>query len=167
MRRLKQIEEYKKMISDAFIKLLQDKSMDEITISQIAQEAQIGRNTFYSHFKKKEDILDYLLNSILTTVQYEFSQKPHVNIRDFLIWRFTFIKTNPLMTVVQKEDDLKKMIFRFRENNLSLFKFTAQEDIYKMEFFQGGLDYVTSRWIIGKMKESPEEMADKILSLMN
>ena len=167
MRRIKQIEEYKKMISDAFLQLLQNNNMDEITISQIANKAQIGRNTFYNHFQKKEDILDYMMQGFLEEVQSKLKEESISSIRDLLIWRFALLKQNPLLTVIHKQDDMKQLFFRFRDSKLSLFNFPAQKDIYKMEFFQGGVDYVTSRWIMGGMKESPEEMADKVLSLMN
>lgn len=167
MRRLKQIEESKKMISDALIRLLQEKSLDQISVSEITAEARIGRNTFYNHFQKKEDILDYLMQGLLKEVQEKLQQEATLSIRDLLIWRFTLLKQNPLLTVFHRQDDIKQLFFRFRDSNLSLFNFPAQKDIYKIEFFQGGLDYVTSRWIIGGLKESPDEMADKILSLMN
>jgi len=167
MRRIKQIEESKKMISDALLRLLQDKSMDEITVSRITKEAKIGRNTFYNHFKKKEDILDYMMFSMLEEVIEMLSNKNNPSIRDFLLWRFTFIKENPLIIVFKKHNDIKQLLFRFRESNSSLFNFSAQNDIYKKEFFQGGLEYITSRWVIGEMKESPDEMADKVLSIMS
>ena len=167
MKRLKQIEESKKMISDAFIRLLQDKTMDEISISQITIEAQIGRNTFYNHFQKKEDILDYLMQGLLKELQEKLAQKASPSIRDLLLWRFSLLKENPLLAVLHSNDDIKQLFFRFRDNKFSLFNFPAKKDIYKREFVQGGLDYVTSRWIVGGMKESPQIMADKILSLIS
>jgi len=167
MRRLKQIEESKKMISDAFILLLQDNSMDEISISQITTEAKIGRNTFYNHFQKKEDILDYLMQGLLEELQDKLNQKAHPSIKDLLLWRFALLKENPALTVFQKQNDIKQLLFRFRDSNLSIANLPTQKDIYKRDFFQGGMDYVTSRWIIGGMKESPEVMVEKILSLMN
>lgn len=166
MRRLKQIEESKKLISEALLRLLKDKSLDEISISQIAQEAQIGRNTFYNHFQKKEDILNYMMHGILEEVKEALSKKSNPSIRDFLLWRFTFIKKNPLITVFRKHNDIKQLFFLFRESNSSVFDFSSQNDIYKIEFFKGGLDHVTSKWIISGMKECPDEMADKIMSLM-
>lgn len=167
MRRIKQIEEYKKMISDAFLELLQNNTMDEITISQIANKARIGRNTFYNHFQKKEDVLEYLMHGLLEEIQEKLQQEDTPSIRTLLIWRFALLKQNPLLTIFHRQDDIKQFFFQFRDSITPMFNFPAQKDIYKMEFFQGGIDYVTSRWIISGMKESPEEMVNKVLSLMN
>jgi AcrR family transcriptional regulator len=167
MRRLKQIEEYKQMISNALIRLMQEESMDQIRVSQITAEAGIGRNTFYNHFQKKEDILDYLLKGLVDELQEKLPKESNPSIRDFLLWRFRLLKENPLLTVFDKQDNLKHLLYRFRNSQLSLFDFTPQKDGYKNDFFQGGIDYVTSKWIVNGMKESPEEMADKIMSYMN
>jgi len=69
MKRKKQIEESKRMIADAFMRLLQNDSLEDITISQIAAEARMGRNTFYNHFQKKEDILRYVMKQLLTNAR--------------------------------------------------------------------------------------------------
>lgn len=167
MRRLKQIEEYKGMISDAFVELLQEHSIDQITISQIAKQAGIGRNTFYNHFQKKEDILDYLMESLFLELQAKLKEKEKPTIEDFLLWRFSLLKKNPLLATVHNRDVIKTILYSMRNSKVSLFDFPLHQDIYKFEFFQGGIDYVTSKWIISGMMESPKEMVDKIFSYMN
>lgn len=167
MRRLRQIEEYKQMISEAFLRLLQKQSMDQIKVSQITAEAGIGRNTFYNHFKKKEDILDYLLQDLVEELQIKIMQKPNPSIRELLIGRFTLIKDNPLLLIFLTQDDIKQLFYRFRSSQAALFNFDQEKESYKMAFFQGGIDYATSKWIISGMKESPEEITDKILSFIN
>ena len=166
MRRLRQIEESKKLISEAFMKLLQDTPMDEISVSQIAQEAKIGRNTFYNHFQKKEDILDYLMHNIVQEFKDNLRQIENPTIKDILLWRFDLIKETPSLIVFHKQDDVRHLFFHFRDNMTSVFNFPAKDDEYKMEFYQGGLDYVTSKWIVNGMKESSEEMTEKVLSFM-
>jgi AcrR family transcriptional regulator len=166
MKRLKQIEETKSMICDAFIKLLQDGTMDKITISQIAAEANIGRNTFYNHFRKKEDVLIYLMQVLLDELNAKLVNMENPTLRDSLLWRFTLIKENPLLTVFQKQRDIKELLFQFRETNIPRHYSPSEKDIYETEFIQGGIDYVTTRWIFSGTKESPEEMVDRILSLL-
>lgn len=46
-------------ITDAFFKLLKKESFDDISISEICKEAGVSRQTFYSLFEKKENILLY------------------------------------------------------------------------------------------------------------
>lgn len=159
------------MIAEALIRLLETDTLEDITISQIAAEAKIGRNTFYNHFRKKEEILQFVMEMFLADARKSLLKTSEKkggtqSIRDFLLWRFSLIKTNPRFLIFQKEQDIRRMLLHFREQNLSLFHLSEDTDEYFREFFLGGLDYVTSRWIKNGMKETPEEMAGKVLGLL-
>lgn len=52
----------KTRIMDAFIYLLNEKSMDHLTVKDVIETAEVNRNTFYYHF---EDIYDLLHQVIL------------------------------------------------------------------------------------------------------
>ncbi|GAB3098303.1 TetR/AcrR family transcriptional regulator [Aestuariicella hydrocarbonica] len=47
-------------IDAAFLRLLEHKSLDQISVREIAQEAGIGHATFYRHYTTKEELLDVL-----------------------------------------------------------------------------------------------------------
>lgn len=47
-----------KAITVVFYQLLKKKSYEEISVSQICQEADINRGTFYLHFIDKDDLLE-------------------------------------------------------------------------------------------------------------
>ncbi len=166
MKRIKQIEESKKMIADALMQLLKTDSLEEITISQIAAEAKIGRNTFYNHFQKKEEILQYVMEQLLVDARNTFIREDNPSLKDFLHWRFSLLKNNPRFLIFQKEQDIRLMLWQFRESNAPDFKLIEYTDEYTREFFMGGLDYVTSSWIKNGMNESPEEMVEKVMSFI-
>ena len=46
-----------KQLSDALLRLLKQKSFDEIKVLEICQEAEVHRATFYKHFVDKYDFL--------------------------------------------------------------------------------------------------------------
>lgn len=50
----------RKAIIDAFDRLLEEKELDQITVSAIAREANIDRKTFYVHFGTIDGLLDAL-----------------------------------------------------------------------------------------------------------
>lgn len=52
----------KECIADALIKLLQEKPMENISISEITDLAGVGRSTYYRNFTSKEDILSFKLH---------------------------------------------------------------------------------------------------------
>lgn len=59
----------KTRIMNAFIYLLNEKSMDHLTVKDVIETAEVNRNTFYYHF---EDIYD-LLHQVLLKKLDDFS----------------------------------------------------------------------------------------------
>ena len=54
-----------KLLSDALISLLKEKSFEDIRISDICDEAMVHRTTFYKHFEDKYHLLDFLLRQLI------------------------------------------------------------------------------------------------------
>jgi len=44
-------------LGDALIELLRGRPFDAITVQDVLDKAQVGRSTFYAHFKDKQDLL--------------------------------------------------------------------------------------------------------------
>lgn len=61
-------------IFDAFARLLGSRSYSSITVQEIADEADIGRSTFYSHFETKDELLRALCDQVFHHV---FSEAGH------------------------------------------------------------------------------------------
>lgn len=59
----------KEKIEKAFIRLLADKSFDQISISSIAKAAGINRGTFYLNYINKDDLLNTLLDRLFTEMR--------------------------------------------------------------------------------------------------
>ncbi len=63
-------------IKNSFIQLLQSKGYNKITIQDIADESEINRNTFYLHFRDKEDLLEKLCLEKLSAFKDCFRVSP-------------------------------------------------------------------------------------------
>lgn len=60
----------KKTISQIAINLFFSKGLNETTVAEIMEKANLGTGTFYNYFESKEDILKYfLVESIDSTIQ--------------------------------------------------------------------------------------------------
>lgn len=44
------------VLGDAMIELIQEKPFSEITVQQVLDRAEIGRTTFYTHYRDKDDL---------------------------------------------------------------------------------------------------------------
>ena len=67
-----------KLIHDAFFELLKTESYNKVTVDKICQKALIGKNTFYSHYKNKDDFLFSIINSFTQDFATFFKENPPV-----------------------------------------------------------------------------------------
>lgn len=58
----------KKAIVNSFIKLLNEKPLDKITVKNIAEDCGINRNTFYYHFSDIRELTVYTIDSQIHNV---------------------------------------------------------------------------------------------------
>ena len=54
----------KNALSEALLKLMMYKPFRDVTVSDITGRAGLSRQTFYTNFQKKEDILIYLIQGL-------------------------------------------------------------------------------------------------------
>ena len=47
----------KRRLSNALVELIKEKRFDDITVQNVIDRADVGRSTFYTHFRDKEDLL--------------------------------------------------------------------------------------------------------------
>ncbi|CAM3065979.1 TetR/AcrR family transcriptional regulator [Sporolactobacillus spathodeae] len=59
-------------IRNQFVNLLLKKNFNNITVKDITREANIGRGTFYLHFKDKYDLLQTIIEEAVTAITDKF-----------------------------------------------------------------------------------------------
>ena len=66
----RRVQKTRRLLQDALIELVTEKSYESISIREILDRANVGRSTFYAHFQDK----DQLLHSILDRLDELFKQ---------------------------------------------------------------------------------------------
>lgn len=132
----KRHQETAESINKAFVSLLQDKELREITVTDICKLADIDRSTFYAHY---EDVSD-LANTYAAQIEKKVADQPHIE--DDFSWLFEYIKENP---------ETFKIYFK-----LGVCQATAD---YKSIFFRNGVYSVIKMWFEDGCVDSPEQMA--------
>jgi len=169
MKREKQIQESKNMIKDALFTLLLEKNFRYISISEITAKAGVARMTFYRNFSSKEEIILYLFQSILKEIKDEVMKIPTPSIKDLIRIRFAIIQKNRYIHQLVDKNEIRELLIEFRKININSFDHLLPPppaDRYSREYKMGGIQSVTELWIKSGMKESPEEMTDRILRLV-
>ncbi len=93
MKEDRRVRRTQKMLHRALISLVLEKSYDSITIQQILDRADIGRSTFYAHFKSRDELLisgiHDLRDTLESAIQRERSRsKPHEDVIGFSLMMF-------------------------------------------------------------------------------
>jgi AcrR family transcriptional regulator len=55
-------------LSEAFLGLLQEKAIEDVTVQDVLDRAEVGRSTFYLHYRDKNDLLLSQLEFFLETM---------------------------------------------------------------------------------------------------
>ncbi len=68
----------RKLIRDAFVKLIDIKGFDAITINNIADMAMINRSTFYLHYTDKYDLLQQTMEEAIQNILQLVAPEAHI-----------------------------------------------------------------------------------------
>ena len=70
----------RKAIKIAFLKLLKTNDISEVNITEITKTAGINRNSFYTHYKNVNNILDDINNEIYTYMEETLEKYSYLNV---------------------------------------------------------------------------------------
>lgn len=80
----------KDLFANALLVLLKQYTYKEITITQIAQEANLSRKTFYRTFEGKDELLQYIFTSLYKQCENEIVDKKAQHYWDVVQCYFDF-----------------------------------------------------------------------------
>ena len=52
----RRVQRTRKVLHEALVELILEKGFDKVAVQDVIERANIGRSTFYSHFKDTEDL---------------------------------------------------------------------------------------------------------------
>lgn len=80
------ITKTKKLLYETLISLMEEKSFEEIKVSDICKKALINRSTFYSHYSDKYELFMELINTLkLSLFNSLNTNENNVNTREYFI----------------------------------------------------------------------------------
>ncbi|HEX3037411.1 MAG TPA: TetR/AcrR family transcriptional regulator [Oscillospiraceae bacterium] len=165
----------KQWIIQSFLTLMQEKTFQEITISEIAERAQLVRKTFYRNFDSKEDVLQACFDSFVLEFIEELEKLPSITMHDALYRLFTLCEQHKAFFLALRKS---RMLGFFLEqwnvalphiHELMLNKIvdfphtsTPKQLKYLLAFNVGGTWNILMNWIQEGMTETPAQLADMI-----
>lgn len=154
-------------IESVFIELLQNKELNEITVSEICIKANINRSTFYANFidifDLAEKLIDRLWNEFLSLYAAEadeVTKGEEFNRQMDFTKLFIHIKDNQLLYKTYfKLGDMNLNILEYDKAVAEMF-FDMKYVDYHLEFFKHGLNAIIKKWLNEGCVETPQEMQE-------
>ncbi|MCR1992763.1 TetR/AcrR family transcriptional regulator C-terminal domain-containing protein [Bacillus subtilis] len=171
----------KSAIKHAFLKLLQEKEINKITVSELSKEADIGRGTFYLHYKDVfdlyEQIEDEIFQQLGSIYDASFPSDDPLNILTFIektteyiyqnVEIFTLL-TKPKMNVLSinklKEFFKTKMIEEL--SMIQSAKSITEIEKFETTFIVSGVVGIIEEWINNGMIKTPTYISNVIHQLL-
>ena len=175
-----------KYIIEAFIRLVEEKGFEQVTVQNIADEAMINRATFYAHYKYKQDlyekIFELAVESFTAILDFEdFVQGNRIKIRKIeaaMTELFLHIQNNrsfylTIMDASAIEIIRKKLGLILTERYQEIFstlRITEGDIEVPLDFI---IDYMTSIfvgtlhwWLTAETTMTPDHLAKLVIKLV-
>lgn len=156
------------LIEKVFIQLLQTKNIEQISVTQICQKANLNRSTFYANYIDIYDLAEKTGKKLEKEVfdLYSDEREHQYNSNNFLKL-FKHVKDNQIFykTYFKLGLDTNKIIEQYEyDSNLSKLLYNDKYIDYHLEFFKAGINAIIKKWLINDCKESAEEINQIIKS---
>ena len=172
----------KKILFDALLKLMKEKSFDKIKISDICEEALINRSTFYAHYEDKyelfvdlvEELKINLLKDLANTENIVFSKEYVMEILSILIdhidenseiYNAIFYNNQNGILKDFLIDIIERDVSERLKNNSIISSVDMPIDII-VKFYAGGLINIGISWLTSKDKYTKEALLNYINKLI-
>ncbi|MFF2908954.1 TetR/AcrR family transcriptional regulator [Paenibacillus sp. NPDC057934] len=168
----------KKVIRNAFLELLNDKDINKITVAEISRIADLGRGTFYLHYKDVYDLYEQIENDLFEQLSQfynaSFPSNDPVDLLLFMEKTTEYIYDNKLLIT---------LLFHPGRNLLTLQKFKdffhikiseelranmptdhpiSEYDEVETTFTVCGVVGVLEKWVSRGMEQSPKQISHLI-----
>lgn len=164
----------KNLLSLGLLSLLQKKSYQTITITELCKKSDIARRTFYRNFTCIDDVLEYYIEDIIFEFKEEMKTYENENYQCVVTAYFTFWLRYAEFLEILNKNNLTHLIFTQYIKCLIHMPFIANynrdsnmnEQIFscKLAYSAGGLWSLLSYWCATGCIETPAELASIIMS---
>ena len=172
----RRVQRTRKSLQDSLMALILEEGYDEISIQDITEKANLGRATFYLHFKDKDELLLEVMNQLildfmeqvpqLTEAQWRLEDtKTIVKLFDFAaahydLYRILTIGSGGITASRQLHHSIAENITGFIQAELDALN---AEPVLPVDFianhFSGALLATIYWWLDNDLPYTPEEMA--------
>ena len=154
-------------IKTAMLELLAKKNISKISITELVARAGVSRTAFYRNYTSKEDLMKEIVTDLLNTISLE-NVKNMINYsREDYIRFFKILRSKKKEILLITSAGVENINIINRNNEVSKAMVRQNECLSFYEIaFRGAFTSITYKWILNDMKETDEQMADIVISIL-
>lgn len=167
------ITKTKERLKDALFSMMENQSLETISISDLCKKASINRNTFYSHYSSVNDLLYEIEEDFLESIIEKLKLDSNVtkNAMELIASVLEVVKENKEITSLlfsaNGDKDFLKTIVMFAfpsaVENWAKELYIPQEKGELLYFFvQGGIVSVVEQWVKSDFAIPTKELAENL-----
>ena len=169
----------------AFTSLLSEKNYNQISVQDIIDTADVGRTTFYAHFETKDYLLKDLCEELFGHIMDTAMGLPHGHYHcacgcetdSVFLHLLKHLRENDRNILELLSSQNNEIFLRYFKGNLTKLIITQYADKELLKKSRLPEDYLVNHiasafvetvdwWLSRKMKESPEEMSEYFLGVI-
>ncbi|MUT64833.1 TetR/AcrR family transcriptional regulator [Paenibacillus sp. NEAU-GSW1] len=171
----RRIQKTREAIMSAFVALLEEKGFEQITLNEIAQQANVNRGTIYLHYLDKYDLLDKCIETYLNLHDCMPQNLSRLSIRKSLLNTFQHLENNAFIyTVLMKSKGIptfrsrlltgvhKGLALQLEMNGPN----THMKKTIMVQFLVSAIAGLVEWWILEGRPYPPEEMVEHVMELL-
>lgn len=167
-------EQSRTWLINSLLKLMEEKKYSTITVSEIAEYADLSRRTFYRIFNSKEEVLQQYFLSICEEYVSCFDKNSHYTLKKIVEIYFSFWENHiNFLMLIQKNHLFYFLLEGFNET-LPLLHNMIRKDLYSNKKEEtiallaggGALWNILEKWIQYESRPSPKEMSEIIVKII-
>lgn len=162
----------KRALAASLKKLLTEKPLDKITVTDIAEDCQVNRQTFYYHFQDIYDLVEWIYTSEATAAiggkkTYDTWQEGFLHTFQYLLDNRAFVtRTYHSLSREHLErylySETYQLLIGVVEEKAAGLSVREEDRAFIAHFYKYGFVGLVLDWIGGGMKSEPQAIIDRL-----
>ncbi|PEE73324.1 TetR/AcrR family transcriptional regulator [Priestia megaterium] len=173
----RRVQKSQEAIKNAFIELMSEKNLDQITIKDISDRANVGRRTIYDHYMDKFDLLDRLIEEHINALRKLCESAAELDFKEGNLMWFEYFERNYsfFSTMLTSKG---APVFRSHFLKFVIEELEADVDITKginkglnkelvLKFFGAAIVEIVESWFTNGLTEPTHIVAEQVGILLD
>lgn len=150
-------------IANSLCKLMEEKPLDKITVTELVKRASVSRMTFYKYYWSKQEVLSDYMFEIVNDYVNEIKGRTDIgDFREFkhIVHCFRFFQQYYSYFHILIQLGMHAIILNAVNDYMEQYVLpNSNYTMYELYYYSGALSNTFMKWVERGMKESPEEIA--------